>query len=84
MNLGLEEWERPEGSALMLYYARRAGYLEGAMMLIAEGKTGVDPQVAARRALDAVGPDAVEKKSQEERRAREQALNEKGLGSEPD
>lgn len=41
----------------MLYYARRAGYLEGALRLIAEGRTGVRPRVAARRALEAVGTD---------------------------
>lgn len=43
----------------MLYYARRAGYLEGALWVIAQGTSGVDPQVAAQRALDAVGEDVV-------------------------
>lgn len=43
----------------MLYYARRAGYLEGALWVIAQGTGGVDPQVAAQRALDAVGEDVV-------------------------
>ena len=43
----------------MLYYARRAGYLEGALWVIAQGKSGVDPKVAAQRALDAVGEDVV-------------------------
>lgn len=43
----------------MLYYARRAGYLEGALQVIAWGTSGVDPQVAAQRALDAVGEDHV-------------------------
>jgi len=41
----------------MLFYARRAGYLEGALRLIAEGRTGVRPRVAAKRALKAVGTD---------------------------
>jgi len=41
----------------MLYYARRAGYLEGALRLIAEGRTGVRPRLAAKRALEAVGTD---------------------------
>ena len=41
----------------MLYYARRAGYLEGALRLIAEGRAGVRPRVAAKRALEAVGRD---------------------------
>lgn len=41
----------------MLYYARRAGYLHGALEMIALGHSGVDPQVAAQRALDAVGKD---------------------------
>lgn len=41
----------------MLYYARRSGYLEGALWVIAQGTSGVDPQVAAQRALDAVGED---------------------------
>jgi hypothetical protein len=41
----------------MLYYARRAGYLEGALRLIADGRTGVRPRLAARRALEAVGED---------------------------
>lgn len=41
----------------MLYYARRAGYLEGALRLIAEGRTGVRARVAAKRALEAVGTD---------------------------
>lgn len=41
----------------MLFYARRAGYLEGAMWIIAQGASKVDPKVAAQRALDAVGPD---------------------------
>lgn len=41
----------------MLYYARRAGYLEGALWVIAQGTSGVDPQVAAQRALDAAGED---------------------------
>ena len=40
-----------------LYYARRSGYLEGALSVIAIGASGVDPQVAAQRALDAVGED---------------------------
>lgn len=43
----------------MLYYARRAGYLEGALWVIAKGTSGVDPQIAAQRALDAVGEDVV-------------------------
>lgn len=43
----------------MLYYARRAGFLEGALQVIAWGTSGVDPQVAAQRALDAVGEDVV-------------------------
>lgn len=43
----------------MLYYARRSGYLEGALWVIAQGTSGVDPQVAAQRALDAVGEDRV-------------------------
>lgn len=43
----------------MLYYARRAGYLEGALQVIAWGTSGVDPQLAAQRALDAVGEDVV-------------------------
>ena len=41
----------------MLYYARRSGYLEGALLVIAQGTSGVDPKVAAKRALDAVGDD---------------------------
>ena len=41
----------------MLYYARRSGYLEGALWVIAQGASGVDPKVAAQRALDAVGDD---------------------------
>lgn len=41
----------------MLYYARRSGYLEGALWVIAQGTSGVDPQVAAQRALDGVGED---------------------------
>jgi hypothetical protein len=41
----------------MLYYARRSGYLEGALWVIAQGTSGVDPQVAAQRALDAAGDD---------------------------
>lgn len=41
----------------MLYYARRAGYLEGALWVIANGHAGVDPREAAQRALDAVGED---------------------------
>ena len=41
----------------MLYYARRSGYLEGALWVIAQGTSGVDPKVAAQRALDAVGDD---------------------------
>lgn len=41
----------------MMYHARRAGYLEGALWVIAQGTSGVDPQVAAKRALDAVGDD---------------------------
>ena len=41
----------------MLFYARRAGYLEGALRLIAEGRTGVRPRLAAKRALEAVGTD---------------------------
>ena len=40
-----------------LYYARRSGYLEGALSVIAIGASGVDPKVAAQRALDAVGED---------------------------
>jgi hypothetical protein len=40
-----------------LYYARRSGYLEGALSVIAIGASGVDPQVAAQRALDSVGKD---------------------------
>ena len=43
----------------MLYYARRAGFLEGALQVIAWGTSGADPQVAAQRALDAVGEDVV-------------------------
>ena len=43
----------------MLYYARRAGYLEGALWVIAQGTSGVDPKVAAQRALDSVGEDRV-------------------------
>ena len=43
----------------MLYYARRSGYLEGALWVIAQGTSGVDPQVAAQRALDSVGEDRV-------------------------
>lgn len=43
----------------MLYYARRSGYLEGALWVIAQGHSEVDPQVAAQRALDAVGEDRV-------------------------
>lgn len=43
----------------MLYYARRSGYLEGALWVIAQGRSGVDPREAAQRALDAVGEDAV-------------------------
>ena len=43
----------------MLYYARRSGYLEGALWVIAQGTSGVDPQVAAQRALDAVAEDVV-------------------------
>ena len=38
------------------YYARRAGYLEGALLVISWG-TGVDPQEAATRALEAAGED---------------------------
>ena len=41
----------------MLYYARRSGYLEGALWVIAQGASGVDAKVAAQRALDAVGED---------------------------
>lgn len=41
----------------MLYYARRSGYLEGALWVIAQGASGVDAKVAAQRALDAVGDD---------------------------
>lgn len=41
----------------MLYYARRSGFLEGALRLIAEGRTGVRPRLAAKRALEAVGED---------------------------
>ena len=41
----------------MLYYARRSGYLEGALWVIAQGSSGVDAKVAAQRALDAVGED---------------------------
>ena len=41
----------------LLHYARRAGYLEGALRAIAEGTTGVRPRLAARRALEAVGKD---------------------------
>ena len=41
----------------MLYYARRAGYLQGALEVIAIGGAGDDPKVAAQRALDAVGKD---------------------------
>ena len=49
--------ERSTTVGQMLYYARRAGYLEGALRLIAEGRTGVRPRVAAQRALEAVGKD---------------------------
>ena len=41
----------------MLYYARRAGFLQGALEVIALGGAGDDPQAAAQRALDAVGTD---------------------------
>ena len=41
----------------MLYYARRSGYLEGALWVIAQGASGVDAKLAAQRALDAVGED---------------------------
>lgn len=51
----------------MLYYARRAGYLEGALWVIAQGISGVDPQVAAQRALDAVGEDRVANGERSER-----------------
>lgn len=53
-----------------LYYARRAGFLEGALQVIAWGTSGVDPQVAAQRALDAVGDDVVVN-TQDQRRRRE-------------
>jgi hypothetical protein len=59
MQLGFTDGEEKTLAGQMLYYARRAGYLEGALGLIAAGTTGVDPQVAAQRALDAVGPDVV-------------------------
>ena len=59
VQLGFTDGEQQALVGQMLYYARRAGYLEGAMGLIAAGTTGVDPQVAAQRALDAVGPDVV-------------------------
>lgn len=39
------------------YYARRAGYLEGALLVISWGVSGVEPQEAAARALEAVGED---------------------------
>lgn len=39
------------------YYARRAGYLEGALLVISWGTSGVDPQEAATRALEAAGED---------------------------
>jgi hypothetical protein len=39
------------------YYARRAGYLEGALWVIAHGHSGVDPLTAAARVLEAVGED---------------------------
>ena len=41
----------------MLYYARRAGFLQGALEVIALGGAGDDPKAAAQRALDAVGTD---------------------------
>lgn len=41
----------------MLYYARRAGFLQGALEVIALGSAGDDPKIAAQRALDAVGED---------------------------
>ena len=41
----------------MLYYARRAGYLQGALEVIAIGGAGDDPQAVAQRALEAVGTD---------------------------
>lgn len=44
------------------YYARRAGYLEGALLVISWGTSGVDPQEAATRALEAVGEDEYERR----------------------
>lgn len=59
MQLGFEDGEDRGLLGQMLYYARRAGYLEGAMGIIAMGSSGVDPQVAARRALEAIGSDVL-------------------------
>lgn len=56
-----DDSDRPQPIAAavdqMLYYARRAGYLEGALRLIADGRTGVRARIAAKRALEAVGDD---------------------------
>ena len=59
MNFGFEDGENRDLLGQMLYYARRAGYLEGAMGLIADGLTGDDPKVAAKRALEAIGSDVL-------------------------